>query len=332
MSASIATFASEVREELAQLCWRQWQSLMGYGTWSDAGAAAAMDPEALLLMSLAVRAHERRLDDLMLWWAEDGAQLLCVQRLQTMLAEFPAPLAHDVAWFAQLSQKGGDRRWRPLLKVAPTEGTPRPGKGPRQLHLLEAPTLLLRLRAGLGVGAKADVLSFLLATASARSEHQARTTAEVMAKALCYSVASVRRAAGEMALARLIAADSERPVQYHADARAWAHVLQPAAAGAVRDGGFAAAPATADLPPWRFWAQMFALTAAVLALCDDAKFQKAAAVVQASRCRDIAERFRRVLEWNRIPWPDPRRTPGERYLPVFLQLMRDVVAWMQAKV
>ena len=297
---------------------------------------AALDPEALLLMSLAVRAHERRLDDLMLWWAGDGAQLLCVQRLQTMLAEFPESLAHDVAWFAQLSQKGGDRRWRPLLQVAPTDGKPRPGKGPRQLHLLEAPTLLLRLRAGLGVGAKADVLDVPAGDGECRSEHQARTTAEVMAKALCYSVASVRRAASEMALARLITADSERPVQYHADARAWAHVLQPAAAGAVREGGYAAATAsataTADLPPWRFWAQMFALTAAVLALCDDAKFRKAAAVVQASRCRDIAERFRRVLEWNRIQWPDPRRTPGEQYLPVFLQLMRDVVAWMLTKV
>lgn len=334
MSEPIAEFASSLREDLTQLCWHHWQMLMGTGLRTGSHGVAALDPEALLLMSLAVRAHERRLDDLMLWWAEDGAFLLCVQRLQTMLTEFPEPLAHDVAWFAQLSQKGGDRRWRPLLKATPTEGTPRPGKGPRELHLLAAPTLLLRLRAGLGVGAKADVLSFLLATASARSEHQARTTAEVMAKALCYSVASVRRAAGEMALARLIAADSERPVQYHADARAWAHVLQPAAAGAVREGGYAAAPApaTADLPPWRFWAQMFALTAAVLALCDDAKFQQAATVVQASKCRDIAERFRRVLEWNRIPWPDPRRTPGEQYLPVFLQLMRDVVAWMQAKV
>lgn len=329
MSDPIAESASQLREDLIRLAWRQWHTLMGSGLRTGPQATAALDPEALLLLSLGLRTQERRLDDLMLWWAEEGAFLLCTQRLQTLLAGFPPTLAHDVSWFARLAGRSGDRRWHNLARPTPAAGSERPGKGPRELHLLEPPTLLLRLRAGLGVGAKADVLAFLLCTASTRSEHRARTTAEVIGRALGYSVASVRRAASEMALAQLIAADGERPVQYHADARAWAAVLQPAATGVVREAG--RTPATGDLPAWRFWAQLSAFAAAVLAQCDDPQFRKAAPVLQASRLRDLAERFRRALEWNRLPWPDPRRTPGEHYLPVFLQLLRDLAAWMQAK-
>jgi hypothetical protein len=314
-----------------EVCWRQWRSLAAAGLpIGERPVAAIIDPEALVLLSLAVRQSERRLDDQLLWWAAAGTSLMSVQRMRTLLADFPERLREEVAWFAAMAVDAGDHRWKVFVDRRKRTPSGRPGKGPRELQLIEPPTLMFRLRAGFGVGAKADLLTFLIGAASTLNEHTAWATAEVIAKAVSYSVASTRRAATEMVLARLVAASTDRPTQYSIDAPAWSHLLQ------LQDPlegprSKRAANISPHVPPWRFWAQMFSFLAACVELGSDARLAKAAPVVQASQLRDLAERFRRPLAWNGIEWIDPRMFPGERYLNAFERTLDGVITWVGEK-
>jgi hypothetical protein len=184
---------------------------------------------------------------------------------------------------------------------------------------------MLRLRAGFGVGVKADLLAFLIGVAGDPNAATSPATVERIAKAIACSVASTRRAATEMVLAGLIEVNAERPANYSVDAAPWASLLH-------LQSSRKATPDTGDgTPPWRSWAQVFALLAACATLADDARFLRAATVVQASHLRDLAERHRRALSWNGIPLPDPRLFLGERYREAFGLMLDAVVEWVRAK-
>lgn len=332
MSAHNDEIASRARACAADVCWRQWRAVAAAGVpIGESPVGAIIDPEALVLLSLAVRHHERRLDDQLHWWAIAGSSLMSVQRVRTMLVDYSDRLRQELAWFASMAVDAGDVRWRVFVDRQGATSGGRPGKGPRDLQLLEPATMMFRLRAGFGVGAKADLLSFLIGVANTRNEHRAWATAEVAAKAISYSVASTRRAAWEMSLARLVGVSADRPTSYSVDAAAWWNLLQPdpvPASGRHQPVGSGDGP---DLPPWRFWAQMFAFLAAAVALGEDVRLAKAASVVQASHLRDLVERFQRPLGWNGIECVDPRLFPGERYLEAFRQILDRVVAWVAEK-
>lgn len=303
------------------ICWRQWLALGG-GAPTDAPAATGViDPEALVLLSLAVRHRERRLEDQLLWWAGAGAALMSVQRMRTVLAGFPERLRSDVASFAQMAVAGGDPRWRALLGDGSSERFGRPGKGPGELQLGAAATLMLRLRAGLGVGAKADLLCYLLGAGAAASERGAGMTADTIAKAISYSVASTRRAANEMVQAGFLRTTPDRPARYSVDAAAWNGVLNAQPVGGRPTSAVAGDLGGATFARWRHWAQVFAFLAVIVEMGEDAELATAPAVVHASRLRDVAERFQRQLSAAGIAPVDARAFPGERYLDGFGRLL-----------
>ncbi|NIQ58245.1 MAG: hypothetical protein GWN71_34345, partial [Gammaproteobacteria bacterium] len=104
--------------------------------------------------------------------------------------------------------------------------------------------LWLRLRAGLGVGAKADVLAYLLGTGDAWA------SVSDIARATGYSTVAVRTATAEMVLARFIREAGDRPVRYSAPSDSWADLLEL--------GGD---PPVA--PRWHAWSEIFAFLAGV---------------------------------------------------------------------
>jgi hypothetical protein len=319
MSEHVDGIASRATKCAADASWRQWRALASAGADTRSGALSIIDPEALVLLSLTVRRSERRLDDQLLWWAESGSSLMSVQRMRTLLADAPPRVIGELGAFAATAVKAGDARWKVLAPVGQEPIVARHGKGPRELQLTDPSTLMLRLRAGFGVGAKADLLTFLLG-ANATIEPAVRSTAELIAKGLSYSVASIRRATSDMALARMIEVSADRPVQYAVDAKSWSDVLklrQPLVARSARSRD--------PVPKWRFWSHMFAFLGACIELGEDPSIADAPAVVQASHVRDIAERHRRSLGWNGIEWVDPRQFPGARYLDAFDTLLTQVV-------
>ena len=256
-SALVQRTEQAAREAALLVCWEQWRSLGAFagafaGAYGVRRATSIIDPEALVLLSLLLRDAERRLDDFLGWWATAGATLLSVQRVHNLARRFPERVQERLGAFARLATEAGDRRWaRHQAEAGGFALAAREGKGAERLALYEAPALVLRLRAGFGVGAKADLLAFLLGIDSERA-----STKEA-AEALGYTEVAVRAAAQEMALARFVEGAPGRPARYAADPEAWVGLLGFGGGGPQGGGG---AP-----PAWRHWAGVFAFLAGVLA-------------------------------------------------------------------
>jgi hypothetical protein len=232
--------ADDVRESAVSLAWAQWATL-GSAASSQVKAKALVDPEVLVLLSLTLRQHERRLWDVLCSWIPVGVRLLSVQRIKNLAREFPLPTTTALSQFASLAvSEGKDARWRSLAE-SPSDGLP-PGRG-KEWNVtggfIEAPALMLRLRLGLGVGLRADALSFLLARQGEWLPVRA------IAASLCYTEAATRRALENLSAARLIHATAEgQPTTYFADANPWCDILG------------------IDTPPkWRGWFETFVLLA-----------------------------------------------------------------------
>src|SRR3989304_4283500 len=93
---------------------------------SATGRARYMvDPEALVLISLALKDHERRLRDVLASWAASDAGGLSVQRMKNLAGKFPGRVKVRLAEFALLAlEDGGDHRWVRLAGAGPTPRAP----------------------------------------------------------------------------------------------------------------------------------------------------------------------------------------------------------------
>lgn len=299
-----------IQETAVEVAWRQWASL-GAGALSapEGRAASIIDPEALLLLSLVVQDAERRLADFSAWWAEVGSELLSVQRTKTMLKHFPEPAAAGLDGFARLAVEAADRRWK---RYASDE---MPGWGMRRLkgavapRLTEASTLMVRLRAGFGVNAKADALSFLLGIGGESA------TVQDIASAISYSTVAVRNALKDMVLARLIHETPDHPASYYVYLEPWAMVLDLEEPGRTKP------------PAWTYWYPVHAFLANAYVLFKQADEEAKSAYVLSSKARDIAEEFGRAFSKNRILIPRPPDYRGAVYLEGFRETVKALRDW-----
>jgi hypothetical protein len=301
--------------------WAQWSALTSAAAPARGAAAGSIvDPEALVLVSLALRERERRLDDLLFGWASSGSTLLSVQRLKTLAAHFPRVARAAIPEFAAWAADAGDRRWR---SYATTGDTP-PGVQPRRkdlgpLRLLDRPALMLRLRAGFGVGAKADVLAVLLGMEGAAAD------LKTIALATGFSGRAIRTAAEEMRLAAFIHERGGTPSAYRADAQTWGAVLAtgPRAARAA---------AGAWMPRWGFWWIAYAFLAAVIEWERQGRAEGWSAYVAGSRGRDLVEEHRKRL-WRLDVHPtEVREAAGGEFLETLEGLLERTAAWTRAAV
>ncbi|HKP75197.1 MAG TPA: hypothetical protein VJT67_06605, partial [Longimicrobiaceae bacterium] len=72
MCAAVAEIASAARTAAIDAAWTQWAALGAPVASSATTARSVVDPEALLLLAGAMRPLERRLDDVLAWWAATG--------------------------------------------------------------------------------------------------------------------------------------------------------------------------------------------------------------------------------------------------------------------
>lgn len=321
-----STTAKRIDEATIQACWRQWRAVTGQGlAVGSHPAKSIIDPEALVLTSLAMRHEEPRLRDLLLWWAEDGARLLSVQRFRSVARHFPdSALRSGVSWFASRALEAKDGRWKSLVTEDDTDEPVRRGKGPETLKLLEPATVMFQLRAGFGVGVKADLLAYLLGASSAPAAMETWASASTIAAAIGYSRSSVDRVANDMVLARFIEASADHPALYSIEPESWARVLR------LRDPFMAWDSAGSEddslhVPRWRFWAQVFAFLVTVTEWTREGAQRRVAPVVLASRARDLVETNWRFLAGNGLDIPDGRALPGERYLAAFHGLVGQAI-------
>lgn len=308
------------REAAASACWTQWIGLGSLAVRADAGRPRSIvDPEALILLSVYAADEERRLLDMVAWWAETGSHLTSLQRLKALADRFPAAAGREGhALFSTLAFEAGDRRWRKWASnEAPAEI--RQGKGPGELQLVDASALWPRLRAGFGVGAKADALVFLIGLEGAWA------SVNVISYATGYSGVSIRKATREMALARLIRETEGRPVEYLAPPEPWAELLNLYSAGE----GWSSGPA---IPPWRFWSEIFSFLIGAVEWAETEPGVATSEHVRASRARDLMDRHERAFSFNGIPVPPPDAFRGRAAAEGLLETVRAVASWMEGAV
>lgn len=314
MSDSIVSqLAGRARDCALAAVWAQWGVInpMLLPDPDSKPASSIIDPEALVLASLALWHAERRLADVLAWWAATGAPLMSTRRTATLTRDIPAANGSRLGQFAAWAREGGDTRWK---GDASGEIPVRPGKGPPQLALRGPSTLLLRLRAGFGVSAKPDVLAFLVAL-----DGEGATSREIV-RATGYADPNVRAAAHQLALGGFVEERESHPVSYAAPSgfpRAFVRLIE-------RD-----AP-NARVPGWRDWAAVYAFLVAVASW--EAQARLANPYVLSSEARDLFERYAWVFGRAGLRVPDPRRYRGEEYLTGFGETLDVLCDWAAARV
>jgi len=304
-TAILDELVSVARRTSISACWNQWVVVgSGASPAIERRARSIVDPEALVLLSLYHRRNERRLADLVGWWAKTGSRLTSVKRLRTIARRFPGPIESHFGVFAQLAADEGDRRWRRHAGgSAPISS--RSGKGPSVLSMAEPSSLMLRMRAGFGVGAKADVLTYLLGVQGARA------TVSTLSQATGYTGTALRTACGDLSLSRLIKGSPGRPKSFFLTPKPWAEVLE------------------IDIPPWQFWADLFVFLAAIEDWASRAGENDISVHVAASQARDLVEEHGDAFAVNGIAVPSPSDYPGPSFLQGALDTLRVVERWVE---
>lgn len=301
--AALDAAGAHLRDATLDVMWRQWAAL-GASAASHRRAHALVDPEALVLASLALLSEEPRLADVLHDWITRNADLLSVQRQKNLTRDYDEPLGglidDGLRWLAGIAiDEGKDLRWRSFLKprslgpstwVAPVVRT---NKSRASRARVAAPaTLVLRFRLAFAVGVKADLLSYLVCAPDEWS------TVRTIAATTGYTPAAVRRAGDDLAAAQFIESRGAQPAQYRIAHENWRPLLQ-----------FAEEPSS-----WRSWREVFVFATAFLAWHAAAAAAMRTPYVVGVEGGELLERHRALFERARIvtwgphtraqDWPD----------------------------
>jgi len=317
---------AELREHLVatalEVVWRQWHTV-GAAAGVTKPATSLVDPEALVLMTLALLDDEPRLADILHDWMRLNSRSISTQRIGNLSEELPTSTQRALGMLAsQVVSIAKDARWRAVATHYLADGTMPPMKSSPKSRAVEhafdlAPALLLKLRLGLGVGVKADALGFLLGTGGAWA------SIPVIAAAIGYTSAGIRRAVDDLADAHFVAAlsgldsllDDGGQAVYVASHDEWRALLRI-------EGPF---------PPWRSWAERFRFVASFLDW--EAGLQGRAPGEYA-----LAVEARRLFESQRAAFVRDRavmlRNPDsvENWIPYLRDATLQLNDWMMANV
>lgn len=188
------TKLSALTDALLDLLWRQWHELGAPAARQKSAATRSIiDPEALVLCSLALADREPRLADALVSWCATNSAHLSVQRLNNLARGYPMGVPAQLPGLAHVMVKAGqDFRWRSLAGpgTPPTDLLQRAPKQSAVVPLDRPSAFLLRMRAIFGLGLRADVVAFLLR----KRDPQDYSDAGEIARALGYNRTAVKRA------------------------------------------------------------------------------------------------------------------------------------------
>lgn len=223
MGISLTEFKSTVLNQLLDFLWRQWSALGVAGQVAQE-ERRVIDPEPLLLLSLTVCRYDARLFDEILDWLTANSSLMNAQRLKNLLQQFDFNCTAELSAVAELLGKKSSNslKWKTLssshILAIPEplfyfkDGRPLPLppeqasefsahgllRGPvklrgysQQFPVQGMATLLLRLRALLGVNSRCELLCLLGASDEIHPADIARQTG--------YFVRTTQSALAEMA-------------------------------------------------------------------------------------------------------------------------------------
>jgi hypothetical protein len=244
MSSNIANKTRDtLGDAVVDALWVQWGAIGGM-TSANRDARSIVDPEALVLASLAHAPHERRLESVLHDWLVVNSDLLSIQRLKNLAKLFPESVSSQLGGIAKLvARQNKDFRWSRLAaEDLGHDAVPAKPKRSRikstSPDLRRPSAIMLRLRVGLGIGNKADVLSYMLGS------QNAAVSVRDIAEATTYSIHALHRTVDDLALAGLIQPTDDSPARYQITGKTWKSLLE-----------------LDHLATWSHWSAVYALVA-----------------------------------------------------------------------
>lgn len=336
MNISLSAFKKNILESLLDLLWRQWTAVgvSGYGKSEE---TKVIDPESLFLLTLTVARYDARLFDEVLDWLKVNGDYLNVQRLQSLVKQFDFQAKAELSAVAELlGQKSSVAlKWKKLAtKYSLDTETPlfymqdgRPVPTPdntdeiflrhgllrppvKHRHLSRPfprqgiPSLLLRLRALLGVTLRCEILCLL------GSVHEIHPS--LIARLIGQNPRSTQNVLAEMVHSGV--------VQVRTSAREKIYSLSTGELDALlRPDGFT---------PWRNSAPLFRALEILWLGISDPKRQNLDELLLASEWRRLAENIKTRLGDAGMGQPlrDSSSYPGEKYYEVFQEDITTLLA------
>lgn len=157
----MGTVSRQFDESLAHLAWSLWTEL-GVAGLKRNHQAYSIAPEELIILTSALLEFDPRLRDEAFDWCTRYHRLISPTRLQILAKKYSNYIAKPLSIFsATLNTVENIRtKWAVLVETLPLKLRP---SGKSVLRSFETPSMIqFRLRSLLGVGARADVLAFLL--------------------------------------------------------------------------------------------------------------------------------------------------------------------------
>lgn len=293
--------------------WLHWSALGANAYQPSRGKLSqVVDPEALILLSLAFGTEEPRLYDMVEWWAAEGAPQTSVHRLKSILSEFGESGRLNFAMFSAMAADSGHRSWKryanyDLLRKRERSAEPQNVSEPVRVG---GTTLMVRMRAAFGTGAKADVLSYLV------SSRDNSATVAAISRAVGYTKTSVRDALTDILRSGIIHESSGRPIEYSTNKRAWMELLRIQ----YDDED--------SIPKWCLWTHIFGFLVRVKELMELAQKEDMNEHLLASKCRDISDRYKHAFAYHSIIVPEHSKYPGRAYAEGFLILCQSLADWI----
>lgn len=315
---------------LVEFAWREWAQLGVFATIRQ-GDRWAQDPEALLVITLHIARREPRLFDEVLDWLRLNGDLVSGRRL-TRLAEHDEGrllIGAAVEWAA-----GHGSPLRVALRPAP-EGEPQPVfpdlRTPtradavfRRHGFLKAPTeptlrsarpdphlpinLAFRLRQLFGVGARAEIVRFLLTSDNTSATTQAIADAAVSVKRNVNDALTDLVASGQLSRHTI-----GNVAQYSLDRPRWADFL---------------GLDLHEIPAYRDWPRILGALAETDRWLHDPRNEGLDDYLRASEARRLVDRLANTLA--RAGIAVARGGRGEDYWPSFVTTVEAMVAALQA--
>ncbi|MFA5786477.1 MAG: hypothetical protein WDA71_05765 [Actinomycetota bacterium] len=318
--------SEQVAAELVEFCWGQWTQMgvSGEVTRRDPWAA---DPEALLLFSLPIARRDPRLFDEILDWLAMNGRLISAQRIKNLSRQDPEArrlAAASLAWAADhnpalrplASESGGTEEGErePLFRTSGGRpgtrkndagflswGFTRPPLEPslksRPPDLTAPVNMAFRLRLLLGVGARSEVVRYLLVSDDSEvNTHQ-------VARAAGFAKRNVSETLVALADAGVVNARwraNERV--FKTDPRRWLDLLHFA---------------PHEMPVFVDWICLFRALLEIARWLESGAGKVRSEYVRASEARGLIDRIGRDLLAAGVTVPDARAAMGPGYWPVF---------------
>ena len=336
MGTLFLEFRGYILDRLLDLLWRQWSAL-GVPGRTTIEERRVVDPESLLLISLTVGRYDARLFDEILDWLVVNGAFLNVQRLRNLMKRFGFESQAQLSSVSELLMKKSNDplKWKRLA-------TPRSPRNPEPLFFLKSgkpiptpdekapefspygllrgpiklrghaqpfptkgmPSLLLRLRALLGVNARCELFCLLAAAEEIHPSDVARQTG--------YSPRTVQNTLAEMARSSVVQMRSgNRDKWYSLNSGVLDYLLKP----------------EGSTTPWINWAPLFRALEMLWIRVIDPKWQNLDPLTLASELRRLGKEIRPLLAdagWGR-QLEDDSSFRGVEYSAVFIRNIEGIL-------